>query len=114
PEDLTPAIRRALGPAEDSGSAVTGLFGIRHRHLGDPEYASRITGMVQQVPDIRWCHVTGLGLLPVGTDPLALSRPPAPRPLTARLVAGTHELLQLHPSHLELSVLRDTRAEACS
>ncbi|HET9481396.1 MAG TPA: hypothetical protein VFP98_06535, partial [Candidatus Polarisedimenticolia bacterium] len=114
PEDLTPVIRRALGLAADAESAVTGLFGIRRRHLGDPEYATRITGIVQQVPDVRWCRVTGLGLLPVGADPLALSRPPAPRPLHPRLVAGTHELLQLHPSHLELSVLRDTRAEACS
>lgn len=114
PEDVTQAIRRALGLAGDVESVITGLFGIRHRRLGDPEYATRITGIVQQVADVRWCRVTGLGLLPVGTNPLALSRPPAPRALNRRLVSGTHELLQLHPSHFELSVLQDTRAEACS
>ncbi|HVO08506.1 MAG TPA: hypothetical protein VMT83_17065, partial [Burkholderiaceae bacterium] len=113
--DVEAQVRGALGLAGDDEHARSGLFGLRQRRLGDPEYASRIEGVVQQVPGIVWCKVTALGLFPAAaTDPAALALPAAPRPLSAKLSCGEAELLQLHPNHLTLNSAPPPPAQECA
>lgn len=112
--DVGARVRAALGLAGDHAHAGTGLFGLRHRRLGDPEYASRIEGVVQQVSGVLWCKVTALGMFAAGaTDPAARVLPAAPRALSAALICGEAELLQLHPNHLSLNSAAPPPAQEC-
>jgi hypothetical protein len=60
------AIRAALGETGDDG-----LFSFGRRDFGQPEYAGRISGVVQNVPGVLWNQVTGLFLQGEADDPLA-------------------------------------------
>jgi hypothetical protein len=73
------------------------IFGLRARRLGQPEYASRIEGSVQQIPGVQWCRVTAFGTLN-GPD-----LPGAPRSLTPSVACAASELLQLAEAHLTLT-----------
>lgn len=99
-EVVDAGLRDALGLADTEGKG--GLFSLKSRRIGDKEYATRIAGVLQEVPGIRWCKVTALGAMAVGNDPNALSLPAAPKPLHAVVPCGTEELLQLHSAHLQL------------
>lgn len=100
--DIDAAIRRALGLAGNADDERAGLFGLRRRRLGEKEYASRIEGVVQNLPGLTWCRVDYLGLLPAGNDPTLLSTPTSPA-LNPQLACSPTELLQLHPLHLTLT-----------
>ena len=100
--DVDTALRAALGLVGDEENERTGLFGLRHRRLGEKEYASRVEGTLQNVPGILWCHVENLGLLPAANDPTTLSLPLSPMK-NSQVPCGTTELLQLHPLHLTLT-----------
>ncbi|KEF42627.1 MAG: hypothetical protein ER33_05020 [Cyanobium sp. CACIAM 14] len=119
-EDVEAALRASLGLVGDGDHERSGLFGLRGRRIGDGEFASRIEGRLQQVAGVLWCQVTALGLFaapapgaPPLADPSALSLPPAPRPLAARLVCAPHELLQLSPAHLTLTASAAVAAREC-
>lgn len=114
-EDVEAAIRAALGLAGDTGAERSGLFGLYARRLGDLEYATRIEGVVQNVPGVAWCRVSALGLFAAGVaEPEVLGLAAAPRPLTAIVPCSAHELLQLAPSHLTLTAAADPATGECA
>ena len=101
-EDVDAALRATLGLAGDDASARTGLFGMRHRGLGEHEYALRIAGVLQNVPGLIWCNVVYFGLLSAGDDPEALAVPSTPT-RAAQVICAATEMLQLHEHHLTLT-----------
>ncbi len=114
-EDVEAALRATLGLAGDGASERSGLFGLRARHLGEREYASRIEGRAQNVAGVLWCKVTALGRFGSGAiDPAALVLPAAPRPNHALLACAADELLQLAAQHLTLTAAAEPGAGACA
>jgi hypothetical protein len=114
-EEIEIAVRSALGLAGVVHSEHAGVFGLRARHLGDPEYASRIEGRLQNVAGVLWCKVTALGLFAAGViDPDALVLPAAPRSFTAVLPCSPHELLQLAGAHLTVTTVPEPSAGECA
>lgn len=120
-EDVDAALRAALGLVGDSDHGRTGLFGLYARRLGDPEYASRIEGRIQNVAGVLWCKVSSFGLFPapaVGDppigDPTTLTLPTAPRPYAAKVECGLQELLQLADVHLTLTGAAEVSAGECA
>lgn len=112
--DVEAQLRASLGLAGDNANSRVGLFGLHRRRLGEPEYASRIEGAVQQVPGVLWCRVKALGLFAAGaTDPAELSLPAAPRAFDKKLACDDDELLQLYPDHLTLSTAPPPPAQPC-
>lgn len=112
PEDIDAALRLALGftpVADQAAAAAKGLFALEVRRLGEPEYASRIEGRLQQVAGVRWCRVTALGLLGSAAtavaDPATLVLPEEPKPLATFAACLPHELIQLAAIHLKLSAV---------
>jgi hypothetical protein len=74
--DVIDAINTALGVIPPGGAAPGGgLFSQDQRQLGEPEYASRIEGVVQNVPGVAWVEVTAFDQLGAATDPSTLSVP---------------------------------------
>lgn len=65
--DVLADIDTALGVIPDSGPAPTGgLFSVDQRQLGEPEYASRVEAVVQNVDGVAWVEVTAFHpVLPV-------------------------------------------------
>jgi len=112
PDDVEAALRVALGLAAsdaDEAVAARGVFALDARRLGEPEYATRIEGRLQQVAGIRWCRVTALGLLGSAAtavdDPADLVLPAEPKPLAPFAACLPQELLQLDSVHLQLSAV---------
>ncbi|MDH4607149.1 hypothetical protein [Pseudomonas sp. BN102] len=113
-EDVEAALRAALGLAGDSASERSGLFGLHGRRLGEPEYASRIEGHLQNVAGVLWCKVSALGLFAAGVaNPATLPLPAAPRPAAQVLPCSAHELLQLAAQHLTLTPVSEPSAGEC-
>lgn len=111
-DEIEAALRLALGFADteaDEIAAAKGLFALELRKLGDPEYATRIEGALQNVAGVVWCKVTALGLLGAAAtaveDPTELTLPPEPKPLATYAACLSNELLQLDRSHLNLSAV---------
>ncbi len=113
-EEVEAGLRAALGVAGDTANEASGVFGLRARKLGAPEYASRIEGRLQNVPGVLWCKVTALDRFPAGAlDLSALVLPASPRPYSAVLACSPHELLQLGPGHVTLTTVA-APAEECA
>jgi len=106
-------IRAALGIGAGSSYPRFGLFDLRNRRFGERDYATRISGTVQNVPGVRWCKVTALGVLPVGEDPTVLTVPFEPKPLNVTLPCAPTEVLQLHATHLRLNVATAPATDLC-
>ena len=114
-EDVEAALRKALGLFGVGVDERSGLFGLRARRLGEPEYASRIEGRLQNVAGVLWCKLTALGLFAPGlVDAATQSLPAAPRPNAAALACSPHELLQLAAQHLTLSAVAEPSAGECA
>ena len=120
-EDVDAALRAALGLVGDSDHERTGLFGLYARRLGDPEYASRIEGRLQNVAGVLWCKVSSFGLFPapaIGSppigDPTTLVLPTVPRPYAAKVECGPKEVLQLAEVHLTLTGAAEVSAGKCA
>jgi hypothetical protein len=74
--DVIDAINTALGVIPPGGTAPSGgLFSQDQRQLDEPEYASRIEGVVQNVPGVAWVEVTAFDQLGAAADPSTLSVP---------------------------------------
>jgi hypothetical protein len=109
------ALRAALGLAGDDAASRAGLFGLRARHLGEREYASRIEGRMQSVPGVLWCKVVALGRFAGGVqDPATLLLPPSPRLRLATLPCAANQLLQLDARHLTLIESAEPSAGECA
>ena len=60
---LEKSIKEALGAIDEDGSSGScGLFSAQRRHFGQPEYATRIEGIVQNIQGVVWARVDELGL----------------------------------------------------
>jgi hypothetical protein len=97
--DVLRDIKRALGLAGEEKSGVDGaggLFDLGGRQLGQPEYVSRIEGIIQDVDGVAWTQVTAFGSLGTGADPARLALPAAPRPLASQLHAAPDRIFRLH------------------
>ena len=115
--DIAASVTRALAPMDAVDTDAAGVFALRQRQIGEPEYASRIEGRVQALDGVTWARVTGLGKLsvtPVGDLPEDLWLPPAPRTRHARITAGAGELFQLHSAHLSLVSAPPEPGEDCA
>ncbi|MBT8768519.1 baseplate J/gp47 family protein [Metapseudomonas boanensis] len=114
-EDVEGALRATLGLAGQTPHEHSGLFGLHARRLGEPEYASRIEGRLQNVAGVLWCKVTALGLFAAGaSNPATLMLPAAPRPVVQVLPCSGHELLQLAAQHLTLTSVSEPSAGECA
>ena len=92
---------------------------MRARRLGEPEYASRIEGRLQNVAGVLWCRVSAFGLFGAPAagaveDPATLVAPAPPRPLLPMVECGAHEFLQLAAAHLTLSAVAAVAAGECT
>ena len=70
-ELVAKAIQAALGVTGE----VQGLFSVKNRRFGQPEYATRIAGRIQNVPGVLWVEVTGFMSLGEADDPAELDLP---------------------------------------
>ena len=85
---VTAAIAEALGV--DRGAE--GLFAPSRRAFGAREYATRIEGIVQNVPGVQWAEVQTAGVL--GSTP---------DPATRIIACGAHQILGLAAVDLQLN-----------
>jgi len=105
------AVREALGvkDAETDGiDGSNGLFSLRQRTFGQPEYATRIEGVVQNVDGVLWARVNNFG--PLSGDPRDPAKLIAPKSPVRNEVVLCHPwlekwadqlLLCLHATHLQ-------------
>jgi hypothetical protein len=132
---VTPAIKNALGAVTLQSTATQtpttttdvvetdptrGLFGIRNRHFGEREYATRIAGTVQNVPGVLWARVTTFMSLGEAVDSSGEPIDPAtiPQPTTKSfadkvLCDGLH-ILALHEQHLVVSAVVEPSQGVCA
>lgn len=76
---VTAAIQAALGVIPAGAAAPAGgLFSLDRRQLGEPEYATRIEGVVQNVTGVAWVEVTAFDQLGPADDPSTLVVPGTP------------------------------------
>ena len=113
------AIKAALGQSGEAGiDGSRGLLGIHDRRFAEPEYATRIEGMVQGVEGVSWCRVTGLGFVipdpgdPTNPDPATMTVPDPRPPAVAKAPCGPTEVLALYKAHIALNLVA-APAEAC-
>ena len=95
---ITDALLHEVGDDDDVTPA--GLFTLAARGFGEPEYATRIEGVIQQVGGVVWTAVTGFGKLATGDDPTLLTAPAVPWTRTEIVSASAEEVLALDASHL--------------
>lgn len=116
-ETLAKSIKEVLGVMGEEGNGIdgsNGLFSARQRQFGQPEYATRIEGRVQNIDGVAWAQVKAFDLL-IGEDqdPLLLKVPE--EPVRNRVVAcdpahpelAARVLLALHSSRLKLTFSDD-------
>ena len=111
-DDVEAALRAALGLAGDEAAGRSGLFGLYARRLGEREYASRIEGVLQNVPGILWCSVTALARFASGINPDETPLP-AYRVRHAAVNCPPSQLLQLHDRHLTLTSVAAPITDPC-
>jgi len=87
---------------DDDDLTPAGLFALSSRTFGEPEYATRVEGAMQQVSGVVWTAVTAFGMLDPGDDPSLLSAPPAPWRRAEVVSPGPRDVLALDASHLVL------------
>jgi len=99
------AITAALLGAPDDAldDPQPGLFTPAARQFGEPEYATRIEGIIQDVQGVVWTEVTGFGVLAPGDDPLTLPNPAQPWTRAEKVSSDAGEILTLDATHLILS-----------
>lgn len=70
------AVRGALGVAGVDGEPPnSGLFGLLQRRFGQPEHATRATGVIQNVGGVAWARVSRFGVLYTKARTKELQRP---------------------------------------
>ncbi len=97
-ELVAKAIRDSLGVTEE----VQGLFSVKNRRFGQPEYATCIAGTIQNVAGVLWVEVTGFMSLGEADNPAELSLPDA-FPFNSTIACSTEQILSLYPAHLQLN-----------
>jgi hypothetical protein len=82
-----------------------GLMATGRRRFGEGEYATRIAGVIQNVPGVLWAQVNGLGPLGPAADPASLALPAAPWPLDAAVDCSPDCILALDGRHIDLKTV---------
>ena len=115
-ELVTKAIQGALGvTGEDQG-----LFSFENRRFGQPEYATRIAGTIQNVAGVLWVEVTGFMSLGKADDLAELSLPNAIAQrsgteivFNSTVTSSTEQILSLDPAHLQLNPVSAPSSQPC-
>ncbi|HEY2853202.1 MAG TPA: hypothetical protein VGJ18_10170 [Gemmatimonadaceae bacterium] len=115
-ELVVAAITAALlgGPDDSLGDPQPGLFTPASRRFGDPEYATRIEGIIQEVAGVVWTEVTGFGMLDPGDDPGTLAVPAQPWSRAESVTPEAGEILTLDSAHLVLSPVAAAVTGGCT
>lgn len=104
PDPVKAAISDELGVIPAAGSAPSGgLFNQDQRHLGDPEYSSRIEGVVQNVEGVAWVEVTAFDQLGMAADPSTLTVP-SPTARVDVVHCAPNQVLALYAAQFNPSV----------
>jgi predicted phage baseplate assembly protein len=93
-------IALALG-ADGAG----GLFGLRSRRFGGPEYATRIEGTIQNVPGVVWVKLATFAPLTEADNPASLDLSRFPETFNEIVACSGDQILALHPGHLTLTAV---------
>ncbi|HKP98442.1 MAG TPA: hypothetical protein VJ385_22115 [Fibrobacteria bacterium] len=129
-EDILAGIETALGlmgsagdppdvPGPDAGPrGPVGLFALVARGFGQSAHISQVLAAAQGVPGVAWVEAKAAQALPAGpggaeADPETLAAPALPRK-HAHLNCGEAEILSLHPRHLSLSLVQESKPEGCA
>jgi hypothetical protein len=112
-DDVTAAIKQALGLAGEEGNGVDGadgLFGLSRRQFGQNAHRSQVIGAVQNATGVTWAKLKGAQILALGTpataDPTTIAKPTVDvvQPI---LAATAEQILALHTAHLTLTLTKD-------
>ena len=114
-EPVMKEVREALGVlGNDASDQGSGLFSLASRSFGQPAYANRVEGVVQNIDGVRQVKVQGFFLLGVSNAPETVK----PEWLKYGNLSVVHcpndRLLALHPAHLQLTPVSEPASEVCS
>jgi hypothetical protein len=119
-QDVTIAIKQALGLAGDEGNGIDGddgLFGLNARRFGQDAHKSQVIGAVQNATGVKWVKLKAAQILSLGsppeTDPLALTLPSVDL-IQPVLACQNDRILALYATHLTLSLSKDETTQECS
>lgn len=108
-EDLTVAIKRALGVAGEEANGIDGargLFGLQRRGFNETVHTSEAIGAIQNVPGVVWVQLLAARPLALGsppqTDPTLLALPSTNLIPDAVIACPAQHLLALHTKHCVL------------
>jgi hypothetical protein len=116
PELVKRDIQIAIGIFGEEGNGIdgtAGLFGLRHRQFGEPEYETRIAATIQNVGGVVWVRVSAFGLLEgIEDDPLLLTVPNL-KLNPDKLTSQNNEILSLHTTHFQPQFVSTVAQEVC-
>lgn len=108
-EDLTVAIKRALGVAGEEANGIDGargLFGLQRRGFHETVHTSEAIGAIQNLPGVVWVQLLAARPLTLGfppqTDPTLLALPRVNLIPDAAIACPAQHLLALHTKHCVL------------
>lgn len=117
-QDVTAAIKQALGLAGEVGNGVdgtNGLFGLAQRRFGENVHTSQIIAAAQNTEGVAWVRLKAAQILDLGTppetDPTALAKPSIDV-ISPVLSCTAERLLALHSAHLTLSLSKNEEPTA--
>ncbi|MFW9872764.1 MAG: hypothetical protein ACFFG0_06635 [Candidatus Thorarchaeota archaeon] len=109
-ENVKKSIQNVLGVVnseENDKNISGGLFSLYNREFGQPEYWTRIEGIIQNVPGVTWLKINKLGFFnPEIQDPTKISTSDLITDAPQKMIDCTsNQILRLYFKHLELSCL---------
>jgi|APLak6261663543_1056040.scaffolds.fasta_scaffold00138_9 hypothetical protein len=84
---------------------VDGLFGLRSRRFGGPEYSTRIEGTIQNVPGVSWVKLSHFAPLAEADNPANLDMSLFPETFNDSVSCSGDQILALYPAHLILTAV---------
>ena len=105
---VEPEIRRALGASSGLPAGQedqTGLFSLRQRRFGGPEYSSSIEGVAQNVDGVLWARTISFMRLADADRPESIPLPSV-GPLDTIVSCDAGHILCLYDRHLSLTAIK--------
>jgi len=112
--DVMQAVQKALGVNSGKPTVVddqSGLFSVRRRSFGQPEYATSVAGTIQQIKGVVWAQVTRFESLGLIIDPTTFTPPGSPIVVQPTVICEPGNLLSLYSGHLQLTGVAEARQE---